>query len=184
VAGAVAQPARRLLYLVHGAASYYHEAAYSLLSLWRQPGGDAIEIVVVTDDPAPLQALIGTPPQLQYLVYSREQRRHWEGAAGLHPPHEAVRVCRWAIDMLDPDGDRVWAFVDSDTAFTRPPHGWLDAVEQGSVVLHAQEGTIHGNRTHSRSQRRLDDTCRRQAIMIRGQCEAACPAIRRCGTPA
>lgn len=168
MAGAVAQPARRLLYLVHGAASYYHEAAYSLLSLWRQPGGDAIEIVVVTDDPAPLQALIGTPPQLQYLVYTREQRRDWEGALGyIH----RMKPCafRWAIDMLDPDGDRVWAFVDSDTAFTHPPHGWLDAVEQGRVVLHAQEGTIHGNRTHSRSQRRLDDACSRQAITVRGQ---------------
>jgi hypothetical protein len=64
---------------------------------------------------------------------------------------------------------RVWAFVDSDTAFTHPPHGWLDAVEQGRVVLHAQEGTIHGNRTHSRSQRRLDDACSRQAITVRGQ---------------
>jgi hypothetical protein len=42
-------------------------------------------------------------------------------------------------------------------------------VEQGSIVLHAQEGTVHGNRTHSRSQRRLDDTCRRQALMIRGR---------------
>ena len=75
----------------------------------------------------------------------------------------------WAIDTLDSGGDRVWAFVDSDTAFTRPPQGWLDAVEQGNIVLHAQEGTVHGNRTHSRSQRRLDDTCRRQALMIRGR---------------
>ena len=27
---------KRLLYLVHGAPSYYQEAAYSMLSLWRQ----------------------------------------------------------------------------------------------------------------------------------------------------
>ena len=51
-------PARRLLYLVHGAASYYQEAAYSLLSLWRQPGCDAIEIVVVTDDPADRKSVV------------------------------------------------------------------------------------------------------------------------------
>jgi hypothetical protein len=161
-------PARRLLYLVHGAASYYQEAAYSLLSLWRHPDTASIEIVVVTDDPAPLQALIGNPPQLQYLVYSSEQRRHWQGPQGyIH----RMKPCAfaWAIDTLDPGGDRVWAFVDSDTAFTRPPQAWLDAVEQGSIVLHAQEGTVHGNRTHSRSQRRLDDTCRRQALMIRGR---------------
>ena len=161
-------PARRLLYLVHGAASYYQEAAYSLLSLWRHPDTASIEIVVVTDDPAPLQALIGTPPQLQYLVYSSEQRRHWQGPQGyIH----RMKPCAfaWAIDTLDSGGDRVWAFVDSDTAFTRPPQGWLDAVEQGNIVLHAQEGTVHGNRTHSRSQRRLDDTCRRQALMIRGR---------------
>ncbi len=52
------QPVKRLLYLVHGAPSYYQEAAYSMLSLWRQPGGSEFEIVVVTDDPAPLRALI------------------------------------------------------------------------------------------------------------------------------
>jgi hypothetical protein len=168
VAGAVAQPARRLLYLVHGAASYYHEAAYSLLSLWRQPGGDAVEIVVVTDDPAPLQALIGHVSQLRYLAYSADQRRAWMGPHGyIHRMKPCV--FGWAIDTLDNSGDPVWAFVDSDTAFTAAPGRWLDAVEQGCVVLHAQEGTIHGNRTHSRSQRRLDDACRKQAIAVRGQ---------------
>jgi hypothetical protein len=161
-------PARRLLYLVHGAASYYQEAAYSLLSLWRQPGCDAIEIVVVTDDPAPLQALIGHPPQMRYLVYSAEQRRAWQGS---HDYIHRMKPCAfgWAIDTLDNSGDPVWAFVDSDTAFTAAPGRWLGAVAQGRVVLHAQEGTIHGNRTHSRSQRRLDDACRKQAITVRGR---------------
>ncbi|RXM22354.1 hypothetical protein EO238_24255, partial [Citrobacter sp. AAK_AS5] len=69
---AVARPERRLLYRVHGAASYYHEAAYSILSLWRQSGTADIGIVVVTDDPAPLRALIGDPPQVCYLVFSPE----------------------------------------------------------------------------------------------------------------
>ncbi len=86
------QPVKRFLYLVHGAPSYHQEVAYSMLSLWRQPGGSEFEIVVVTDDPAPLRALIADPPQLRYPV---------------------------------------WAFIDSDTAFTRPPNPWFDAVARG-----------------------------------------------------
>ena len=91
-------PARHLLYLVHGAASYYQEAAYSLLSLWRHPDTASIEIVVVTDDPAPLQALIGNPPQLQYLVYSSEQRRHWQGPQGLMPPDDTLK--NWTLSKI------------------------------------------------------------------------------------
>ena len=164
----MARPERRLLYLVHGAASYYHEAAYSILSLWRQPGAADIGIVVVTNDPAPLRALIGDPPQVRYLVFSPEQRREWQGPIDyIH----RMKPCAfgWAIDSLAGEGDPVWAFIDSDTAFTAPPGRWLEQVEEGTVVLHAQEGTVRGNRTHSRSQRRLDDTCRRQALMIRGR---------------
>ncbi|MBK7989636.1 MAG: hypothetical protein IPK05_05740 [Comamonadaceae bacterium] len=85
-------PARRLLYLVHGAASYYQEAAYSLLSLWRHPDTASIEIVVVTDDPAPLQALIGTPAAAVPGVFQRAAAP-LAGAAGVHPPHEALRIC-------------------------------------------------------------------------------------------
>ncbi|HWS05946.1 MAG TPA: hypothetical protein VN230_09200 [Burkholderiaceae bacterium] len=162
------RPKRHLLYLVHGAVSYYHEAAYSILSLWRQPGTADIGIVVVTNDPAPLQALIGEPPQVRYLVFSPEQRREWQGSIDyIH----RMKPCAfaWAIDTLSGDGDPVWAFIDSDTAFTAAPDRWLEQVAQGTVVLHAQEGTVHGNRTHSRSQRRLDDACRRQMLTIRGK---------------
>ncbi len=168
MSGAVVRPERRLLYLVHGATSYYQEAAYSLLSLWRQPDSQDIGIVVVTDDPAPLKALIGEPPQVRYLVFSPEQRRQWQGAIDyIH----RMKPCAfgWAIDSLAGEGDPVWAFVDSDTAFTAPPGRWLDQVEQGAVMLHAQEGTVRGNRTHSRSQRRLDDTLQRQSLTIRGE---------------
>lgn len=161
-------PVRRLLYLVHGATSYYHEAAYSMLSLWRQPGGSEFEIVVVTDDPAPLRALIGDPPQLRYLVFSGEQRQAWQGS--INYVHR-MKPCAfaWAIEQFDNAHDPVWAFVDSDTAFTRPPDEWFDAVAQGAVVLHAQEGTIEGNRSHSRSQRRLADACAQHAVTVRGR---------------
>ena len=164
----MARPERRLLYLVHGAASYYHEAAYSILSLWRQPGTADIGIVVVTNDPAPLQALIGEPHQVRYLIFSPEQRREWQGSID-YVHRMKPRAFGWAIESLAAEGDPVWAFVDSDTAFTAPPARWLDLVEQGAVVLHAQEGTVQGNRTHSRSQRRLDDTCRCHALTIRGE---------------
>jgi hypothetical protein len=162
------RPARRFVYLVHGAPSYYQEAAYSMLSLWRQPGGSEFEIVVVTDDPAPLRALIGNPPQLRYLVFSGEQRRSWQGDIGyVH----RMKPCTfaWAIEQLDNTLDPVWAFIDSDTSFTRPPDDWFDAVAGGAVVLHAQEGTVDGNRSHSRSQRRLADACSRQTVTVRGQ---------------
>ena len=62
-------PARRLLYLVHGAASYYQEAAYSLLSLWRHPDTASIEIVVVTG-----LACVGTfvsPPEASSFCVDR-----------------------------------------------------------------------------------------------------------------
>jgi hypothetical protein len=164
----VTRPVNRLLYLVHGAPSYYHEAAYSMLSLWRQPGGEALDIVVVTDDPAPLRALIGDPPRLHILVFSDEQRQVWQGSIGyVH----RMKPCafQWAIDQLDNTGDPVWAFIDSDTVFTRPPGEWFDAVAQGAVVLHAQEGTVDGNRSHSRSQRRLAEACAKHTVAVRGQ---------------
>ncbi len=162
------RPVKRLLYLVHGAPSYYHEAAYSMLSLWRQPGGDAFEIVVVTDDPAPLRALIGDPPQLRYLVFPGEQRQCWQGSIG-YVHRMKPNAFGWAIDQLDNTLDPVWAFIDSDTVFTNSPDAWFDAVAQGAVVLHAQEGTVDGNRSHSRSQRRLADTCAKHAVAVRGQ---------------
>ncbi len=116
----MARPERRLLYLVHGAASYYHEAAYSILSLWRQPGTADIGIVVVTNDPAPLQALIGEPPQVRYLIFSPEQRREWQGSID-YVHRMKPRAFGWAIESLAAEGDPVWAFVDSDTASTAPP---------------------------------------------------------------
>jgi len=164
----VTQPVKRLLYLVHGAPRYYQEAACSMLSLWRQPGGSEFEIVVVTDDPAPLRALIGDPPQLRYLVFSDQQRQAWQGSIG-YVHRMKPSAFAWAIDQLDNTGDPVWAFIDSDTAFTRPPNPWFDAVAQGAVVLHAQEGTVDGNRSHSRSQRRLADACAKQAMTVRGK---------------
>lgn len=161
------QPVKRLLYLVHGAPSYYQEAAYSMLSLWRQPGGSEIELVVVTDDPSPMRALIGEAPQLRYLVFSEAQRRDWQGRIGyIHRMKPSAFA--WAIEQLDNTGDPVWAFIDSDTAFTRPPNPWFDAVAQGAVVLHAQEGTVDGNRSHSRSQRRLADACATHSVAVRG----------------
>lgn len=54
-----------------------------MLSLWRQPGGDAFEIVVVTDDPAPLRALIGDPPQLQYLIFPMNSAGHGRAASAM-----------------------------------------------------------------------------------------------------
>ena len=160
-------PPPRFLYLVHGALSYYQEAAYSILSLWRQPGGLGFGVVVVTDDPQPLRDLLGNAPQIQYLSYTALQRTQWIGAAGyIH--RMKPNAMAWAMSELATSGDELWAFIDSDTSFLHPPQAWFDAVAQGAVVLHAQEGTVAGNRSHSRSQRRLADALAGQPITIRG----------------
>ncbi len=164
-------PPPRFLYLVHGALSYYQEAAYSILSLWRQPGGLGFGIVVVTDDPQPLRDLLGDAPQIQYLTYSALQCTEWMGASGyIH--RMKPNAMAWAMGELAASGDELWAFIDSDTSFLGSPQGWFDAVAQGAVVLHAQEGTVAGNRSHSRSQRRLADGLARQAIQIRGEAKS------------
>lgn len=161
-------PPPRLLYLVHGAPSYYHEAAYSILSLWRQSAGRSVDVVVVTNDAQPLRNLLGDVAGLQTLIFTAQQQKDWIGPTGyIH--RMKPKAFAWAMAQLDPDGRGVWAFVDSDTAFNRPPQAWLDAVAPGRVVLHAQEGTVAGNRSHSRSQRRLADALARAPIPIRGQ---------------
>jgi hypothetical protein len=60
-------------------------------------------------------------------------------------------------------------FVDSDTAFIADPDPLFQAIAEGQVVLHAREGSIEGNRRHSRSQGRLFDMARRQRFDFAGR---------------
>ena len=52
-----------------------------------------------------------------------EQRREWQGPID-YVHRMKPRAFGWAIESLAAEGDPVWAFVDSDTAFTAPPARW------------------------------------------------------------
>ena len=81
MSGAVVRPERRLLYLVHGATSYYQEAAYSLLSLWRQPDSQAIGIVVVTDP-------VSLMPQAEMIAAPRRRLARSTSTRGIGAPDD------------------------------------------------------------------------------------------------
>lgn len=158
--------------MAHGARHYRLEAVYSLLTWLRirragvERGGSDFEpcdALVVTDAPEDFTAILGGAndvPEVRYLPVNAAQLTQWQGGPDGYVHRIKPLAMRHAADAVGAAPADVFCFIDSDTAFLADPAPLLARVAAGAVVLHEREGTIAGNRRHTRSQGRLYQAAR------------------------
>lgn len=159
---------RHILYVAHGDDCFIHETAYSILSLWRQDDGQDYEVVVVTDVPERLTALVGTHPRLRCLVLEPACRDAWRGPQRYIHRIKPLAI-GWAAEQVGAGPEDLFLFVDSDTTFTRSPAGLFDTVAQGHVVLNEREGGLADSRHRTRSHGKLYRASVQHTFAVRGQ---------------
>ncbi len=158
---------RHILYVAHGAECFIQEAAYSILSLWRQPDGRSYEVTVVTDLPERLIALVGADPRLHVLPLEQVRRDAWRGSLGYIHRIKPLAI-QWAARESTVSADDLFLYVDSDTVFTRSPACLFEAVAQGNIVLNEREGGLADSRHQTRSHAKLYRTASRHEFNVRG----------------
>ena len=158
--------------MAHGADCYRDEAVYSILSLWRQQAVDAVQVLVLTDQPAHFERVLGVHAQLRYLQLQPEQLQAWRGSVDyLH----RIKSCAMlhALQSLQAEpgaaADDVVMFVDSDTSFLAPALTLFERIRSGTVLLHASEGTPEGTHHETRSKSRLYQAIRLHRFDVCGQ---------------
>ncbi len=155
--------------MAHGASHYRQEAIYSLLS-WlrvRRAAGEnaaACDALVVTDAPQDFIAVLGDAPEVRYLEVTQQQLLSWRGGAEGYVHRIKPMAMLHAAREMGAHRSDVFMFIDSDTSFLANPAPLLALVAGGTVVLHEREGTIVGNRSHTKSQRRLYQAARKGLI--------------------
>jgi hypothetical protein len=151
--------ARTLIYQAYGQAGIRLEAAYSILSAYAAGGGTlgGARVVVYTDAPAELRAVLGEQPEVAYQEIAPSQWQQWRGAIDF--------VHRVKIEVLRHAATHYpgyLLYLDTDTVFERPPAevlGWLAA---GPRLMHAAEGTLgHGSYLN----RKIGRTLRRRGFV-------------------
>ena len=129
----------QLIYLAFGPTTYHQEACFSIVSALahlRNTPGQALQIQVFTDDPAPYALL----PVTVHLL--DEQTRHlWNQPHGYHfrSKHVALR------QVLDHYKKAV--LIDTDTFFRTSPAALMHRVETGTLLCNAFGGRYDHN-TH------------------------------------
>lgn len=162
-----------ILYVAHGAECYVQEAAYSILSLWRQPDAQRYEVVVVSDRPERFLACLEDRPGLHLVKLEAAQRDAWRGPQGYIHRIKPLAI-QWAARQMQAQASDRFVYVDSDTVFTTSPAPLFDAVGRGEVVLNEREGSLGELRSNTRSHRRLFEACQGRPFRIRGR-EAQIP---------
>ena len=157
-----------VVYVAHGAECYVQEAAYSILSLWRQPDGQACEVVVVTDLPGRFRDLLGDAPGLHLLLLEPAQRELWRGRDGYIHRIKPMAI-QWAAREMQAQAEDLLLYVDSDTVFTASPAPWFARIAQGEVILNECEGRLGELRRNTRSHRRLFEASQKHRFRIRGR---------------
>lgn len=158
---------RHILYVAHGAECFVQEAAYSILSLWRQPDGRSYDVTVVTDLPERLGALVGADPRLHVLPLEHARRDVWRGPQGYIHRIKPLAI-QWAAREATVGTDDLFLYVDSDTVFTRSPASLFDLVAQGCVVLNEREGGLVDSRRQTRSHAKLYRAAQCHEFDVRG----------------
>lgn len=120
--------------------------------------------LVVTDAPQEFKAVLGDAPDVRYVPVTTQQLLCWQGGADGYVHRIKPVAMRHAAQAVGAAPTDVFMFVDSDTSFLAEPTPLLQRVAAGVVVLHEREGTIAGNRSHTRSQRRLYESARNGSI--------------------
>lgn len=143
-----------LIYMAHGADCYRDEAVYSILSLWRWHDPAEFRLLVVTDDPAHFERVLGVQPAVCYLTLSAQQLNDWRGS--INYVHR-IKSCvvQWAMQVGGATARDNFLFVDSDTSFTASIGAVFARIAQGEVFLHQSEGTVEGTRHETNSKGRL-----------------------------
>jgi hypothetical protein len=158
---------RLVLYVAHGTDCFVQEAAFSILSLWRQSGGDHYPVVVVTDRRELFEQLLGPNDKLRFLALTPQQRDLWRG-----PNHYIHRIkplaIQWAARQIKAQDKDSLLYVDSDTVFTTSPSALFDWASEGGVVLNECEGQVRSLRTNTRSHRRLHDALQSHSFNVGG----------------
>ncbi len=168
-----------LVYMAHGAEFYRQEAVYSLLSWWRVRGhaANGCIVLVVTDEPESFSHILGLTPAIRYLPVDRARLEAWRGGpTGYVHRIKPQAILHAARTVGAGAGDAV-LFVDSDTSFLADPAPLFEAVLRGDTFLHEREGTIAGNRSHSRSQARLHEMSRRHDFLLGGRRQQLAPDL-------
>ena len=143
--------------MAHGAEHYRQEALYLALS-WlrhRDAASPACRMLVATDDPTTFTRVLGEQPDIAFLPLDAHRLLAWRGAADGYVHRIKPQLIAFAADTVFAGPADALLFVDSDTAFLADPAPLFAAALAGQAVLHAREGSIEGNRRHSRSQGRL-----------------------------
>ena len=143
--------------MAHGAEHYRQEALYLALS-WlrhRDAASPACRMLVATDDAGSFTRVLGEQPDITFLPLDAARLLAWRGGADAYVHRIKPQLIAFAAGEVSAGPTDAVLFVDSDTAFLADPAPLFDAALAGRAVLHAREGTIEGNRSHSRSQARL-----------------------------
>jgi hypothetical protein len=121
--------APQLVYLVFGANTYHQEAVFSIASAiagMRETPGQALDIQVFTDNPAPYAQL---PVRIRSL--DKETRTQWSAPHGYHfrTKHVALRSVLAESECA--------LLIDTDTFFHCSPLKLFDRVKPGTLLCNA-----------------------------------------------
>ncbi|MDO7896364.1 hypothetical protein [Pseudomonas citrulli] len=119
----------QLIYLVYGAETYHQEALFSIASALaglRKTPGEALDIQVFTDDPAPYE---GLPVRLRLL--DEETRKAWIEPHGYHFRAKHV-VMRKVLEEAE-----LALLIDTDTFFHCSPLELFRRIQPGTLLCNA-----------------------------------------------
>ncbi|WP_297840684.1 hypothetical protein, partial [Pseudomonas sp.] len=121
--------APQLVYLVFGANTYHQEAVFSIASAiagMRETPGQALDIQVFTDNPAPY---VNLPVRIRPL--DEETRAEWSAPHGYHfrTKHVALRNVLTESECA--------LLIDTDTFFHCSPLKLFDRVKPGTLLCNA-----------------------------------------------
>lgn len=168
--------------MAHGAACYRQEAIHLLLT-WRArrttgaAGVHGAVALVVTDAPDDFRAILGEGDDVRYLPVDAAQLTAWRGGPQGYIHRIKPLAILHAVASVQGCADDAFLFVDSDTSFLADPAPLFAAVHAGDVFLHEREGTIAGNRRHTRSQGRLHAMSRTRSFTIGGRAQRLAPDL-------
>ncbi len=115
-----------LLYLAYGAASYHQEAVFSIasaLARLRETPGEALDIAVFADDPAPYRDL-----PVRVLPLDEAMLKSWRGPHGY-----AFRAKHVALRTVLAERERV-VLIDTDTFFRCSPRVLFERIQVGALL--------------------------------------------------
>ncbi len=126
-----------LVYQAYGQKAIYQEAALSILTWLHQPGSAASQVLVYTDAPEALQAMIGTRLNVFYQPVSADQWQAWRGEIDFV---HRVKICVLQDALMRVAGPLL--YLDTDTVWTAPADTLAATLAAGRRLMHLKEGSL------------------------------------------